>query len=136
MRRLIVFTLLALSACTPRQEAAWKAWHRRDPQGAVEYLYDEGIVDRPDHRGEADTAGVYWPWTALAECESNGDWSISTGNGFYGGLQFTLQSWQWAGGDGYPHEASPSEQVYRGEILQDLQGWSAWPTCARIVGLF
>jgi Transglycosylase-like domain len=135
MRRLTVFTLLALTACSPLEEAAWLGWHRQDPQGAVDYLYDEGIADRPDHQGEQDSAGVYWPWTELAECESGGNWSADTGNGYYGGLQFAWGSWEAAGGAGNPAHASPSEQVMRGEILQDLQGWNAWPTCARIVGL-
>ncbi|HEY6416859.1 MAG TPA: transglycosylase family protein [Acidimicrobiales bacterium] len=91
--------------------------------------------DQPDHGGDADTAGIYWPWNELAECESGGNWGISTGNGYYGGLQFSLSSWHAAGGSGYPHEHSASEQIARGEVLQDMQGWGAWPTCARVVGL-
>lgn len=74
-------------------------------------------------------------WDRLAECESGGDWSINTGNGFYGGLQFTLQSWWWVGGEGYPHRASRTEQIRRAERLLDLQGWSAWPSCSRKLGL-
>lgn len=84
---------------------------------------------------EDQGVGVYWPWDELAQCESGGDWHISTGNGYYGGLQFALGSWQAAGGSGYPHEHTAAEQIHRGEILQDMQGWNAWPTCARIVGL-
>lgn len=76
-----------------------------------------------------------WPWDDLAECESGGDWQINTGNGFYGGLQFTLQSWRGVGGTGYPHQHSRREQIYRGELLQDIQGWGAWPACSRKVGL-
>jgi Transglycosylase-like domain len=86
-------------------------------------------------QGGGDSAGVYWPWDALAECESSGNWQADTGNGYYGGLQFAWGSWEAAGGSGNPAHASPSEQVARGEILQDMQGWGAWPTCARIVGL-
>ncbi len=79
-------------------------------------------------------------WERLAVCESdiNGtgaDWSINTGNGFYGGLQFTLSSWRAVGGSGYPHHASRAEQIYRGEKLQAIQGWGAWPSCSRQVGL-
>jgi hypothetical protein len=76
-----------------------------------------------------------WPWDALAQCESGGNWAINTGNGFYGGLQFTLQSWRGVGGAGYPHQASKSEQIHRAELLQDIQGWGAWPVCSRKVGL-
>ncbi|MCV7687879.1 transglycosylase family protein [Micrococcus luteus] len=74
-------------------------------------------------------------WDRLAECESSGTWDINTGNGFYGGVQFTLSSWQAVGGEGYPHQASKAEQIKRAEILQDLQGWGAWPLCSQKLGL-
>ncbi len=74
-------------------------------------------------------------WDRLAECESNGTWDINTGNGFYGGVQFTLTSWQAVGGEGYPHQASKAEQIKRAEIIQDLQGWGAWPLCSQKLGL-
>ena len=74
-------------------------------------------------------------WLRLAQCESSGDWSINTGNGFYGGLQFTLDSWRFVGGEGMPHEASRDEQIRRAQRLQRLQGWEAWPVCARKLGL-
>jgi LysM repeat protein len=74
-------------------------------------------------------------WDRLAECESNGDWSINTGNGYYGGLQFALSSWEWVGGEGYPHEASKAEQIARAEILLERQGWNAWPACSSALGL-
>lgn len=77
-----------------------------------------------------------WPWDALAECESGGDWSINTGNGFFGGLQFTLTSWRAVGGTGYPHQHSREEQIRRGIALQKIQGWGvAWPYCSRKIGL-
>lgn len=74
-------------------------------------------------------------WERLAQCESGGNWSINTGNGYYGGLQFSLSSWRGVGGSGYPHNASKAEQIRRGERLQDVQGWGAWPTCSRKIGL-
>ncbi len=74
-------------------------------------------------------------WDRLAACEAGGNWSISTGNGYYGGLQFTLSSWQGAGGTGYPNEASRDEQIIRGQILQSRSGWSAWPACSARLGL-
>ncbi|GGI09074.1 transglycosylase family protein [Egicoccus halophilus] len=86
----------------------------------------------PATPGGATDTGV---WERIAECESGGNWSINTGNGFYGGLQFTLDSWQWVGGSGYPHEASRAEQIRRGEILLERQGWQAWPSCSRQLGL-
>ena len=74
-------------------------------------------------------------WDSLAQCESGGNWSIDTGNGFYGGLQFTLSSWQAVGGSGYPNETSRDEQIMRAEILQSKQGWGAWPVCSAKLGL-
>ena len=74
-------------------------------------------------------------WDRLAECESGGDWSINTGNGYYGGLQFNQQSWQAAGGSGMPHEASKSEQIRVAENLLEMQGWGAWPSCSAQLGL-
>lgn len=74
-------------------------------------------------------------WDRLAACESGGDWHINTGNGHYGGLQFTLQSWRGVGGTGYPHEHTREEQIARAEQLLAVQGWGAWPGCARQLGL-
>ena len=80
----------------------------------------------------------HWPgvdrWYVLAECEAFSQWDIDSGNGYYGGLQFSLGSWQGVGGEGYPHQASPSEQIYRGNLLWERQGWNAWPGCARSLG--
>lgn len=74
-------------------------------------------------------------WDQLAACESGGNWAINTGNGFYGGLQFTLSSWQAVGGTGMPNEASREEQIMRGQMLQAIQGWGAWPACTSKLGL-
>lgn len=87
----------------------------------------------PESAPEATTtSGV---WDRLAECESNQNWSANSGNGYYGGLQFTLQSWEAVGGTGYPHEASREEQIARAEQLLELQGWGAWPGCSQELGL-
>lgn len=72
---------------------------------------------------------------SLAMCESSGDWSADTGNGFYGGLQFTLDSWELVGGSGNPADTSQDEQIMRGSLLQSRQGWVAWPVCAAQLGL-
>jgi hypothetical protein len=74
-------------------------------------------------------------WDRLAVCESGGNWSINTRNGFYGGVQFSARSWAAAGGDGLPHQATRAEQIYRAERLLDIQGWGAWPACSRKLGL-
>jgi nucleoid-associated protein YgaU len=79
----------------------------------------------------ADTA----TWDALAECESGGDWSINTGNGFSGGLQFTPSTWAAFGGSGSPQNASKAEQIAVAEKVQATQGWGAWPACSAKLGL-
>ncbi len=74
-------------------------------------------------------------WDRLAMCESSGDWTANTGNGYYGGLQFLPESWWLVGGTGMPHEASREEQIHRAELLLQVQGWVAWPVCSVRLGL-
>jgi len=68
-------------------------------------------------------------WAALAECESGGDPTTNTGNGFYGLYQFDEQTWHSVGGSGLPHENSAGEQTYRAQILYKQRGDSPWPVC-------
>ena len=75
-------------------------------------------------------------WDALAQCESGGNWSINTGNGFYGGLQFTQQSWNGVGMSGSPATATRAQQIEAGERLLAIQGWGAWPACSAKLGLY
>jgi hypothetical protein len=82
---------------------------------------------RPDPDAEAT-------WDALAECESGGNWAANTGNGYYGGLQFSLATWHDLGGTGYPHQASKSTQIVMGKRLYARSGWHAWPGCAAKLG--
>ena len=74
-------------------------------------------------------------WDRLAQCESGGNWAANTGNGFYGGLQFTLGTWQAVGGSGYPNQASREEQIARAEVLLARSGWGSWPACSARLGL-
>jgi hypothetical protein len=80
----------------------------------------------------AAPAGV---WDKLAMCESSGNWSINSGNGFSGGLQFTPQTWRAFGGKGQAHQASREEQIAVAERVLKGQGWGAWPACSRKLGL-
>ncbi|MDR3655761.1 MAG: transglycosylase family protein [Mycobacterium sp.] len=70
-------------------------------------------------------------WDAIAQCESGGNWGISTGNGFSGGLQFTSSSWHANGGSGSPAGASRDEQIRVAENVLHSQGIGAWPVCGR-----
>ena len=74
-------------------------------------------------------------WDKLAQCESGGNWSINTGNGYYGGLQFSLSTWRAYGGSGYPHKASREEQIRIAKKVQASDGWGAWPACTSKLGL-
>ncbi len=77
-------------------------------------------------------------WDDLARCESGGNWAINTGNGYYGGLQFNLGTWQGYGGTefaAYPHEATRAEQIIVAERLRAARGYSPWPACRAKLGL-
>ena len=68
-------------------------------------------------------------WDAIASCESGGNWAINTGNGYYGGLQFSPGTWSSNGGSGMPHQASREEQIRIAENVLQTQGIGAWPSC-------
>ncbi|MDJ0395237.1 transglycosylase family protein [Rhodococcus sp. G-MC3] len=70
-------------------------------------------------------------WDGVAQCESGGDWNINTGNGYYGGLQFTQSTWSANGGSGSPQSASKAEQVRVAENVLQTQGVGAWPVCGQ-----
>lgn len=74
-------------------------------------------------------------WEKLAQCESGGNWGINTGNGYFGGLQFSQGAWNLVNGAGNPSEASKEEQIERGKQLQALRGWGVWGECAKSLGL-
>jgi Transglycosylase-like domain len=77
-------------------------------------------------------------WDALAKCESSGNWAINTGNGYYGGLQFSLGTWNGYGGAAfaeYPHEATRQEQIIVAERLRAARGYAPWPACRAKLGL-
>jgi uncharacterized protein YabE (DUF348 family) len=101
-----------------------------DPRSAVVRV---GTKSEPT----ANYASGSTVWDQLAECESGGNWAINTGNGYYGGLQFNLDTWQAYGGTGYPHENSREEQIAVATRLRDANGGSygSWPHCASQLGL-
>ena len=73
-------------------------------------------------------------WDRLAQCESGGNWAANTGNGYYGGIQFSLSSWQAVGGTGRPDQASRETQIAMGQRLWNQGGWSHWPGCSSALG--
>lgn len=71
-------------------------------------------------------------WDAVAQCESGGNWSINTGNGYYGGLQFLPSTWRENGGVGSPSGAPREEQIRVAENVVRTQGIGAWPVCGAL----
>ncbi|NDK30641.1 transglycosylase family protein [Nesterenkonia haasae] len=87
---------------------------------------------------QAPVANAQSDWDRLAQCESGGNWSINTGNGFYGGLQFMKATWDSMGGQQYaeyPHQASRDQQIAVATKLQAAAGWGQWPSCSSQLGL-
>ena len=77
-------------------------------------------------------------WDAVAQCESGGNWSINTGNGYYGGLQFSASTWRAYGGTAYApnaHQATKAQQIAVAQRTLAGQGPGAWPVCSRKAGL-
>ena len=72
-------------------------------------------------------------WDAVAQCESGGNWAINTGNGYYGGVQFSQSTWEAEGGTAYASRAdlaTKSQQIAIAEKTLADQGWGAWPVCS------
>lgn len=129
-----------------KHDPAFRERHERErAQAAAARQQDE---NRRDERATSTEGQFAIPasrvrvWEKLASCETgdrdgtDGDWEKDTGNGYYGGVQFSEKSWKWVGGTGLPHLRSKAEQMFRAEILLTRQGWAAgWPDCSARMGL-
>jgi uncharacterized protein YabE (DUF348 family) len=113
---------------------ALKSTLLREPVDAIVKVGTQERAVAP--RSSANFAGGSTVWDSLARCESGGNWAINTGNGYYGGLQFSLSTWRAYGGPGYPHTASRETQIAIATKVRDASGgYGAWPACARSLGL-
>ena len=83
----------------------------------------------------ASTSTAGGVWAELRNCESGGNYSANTGNGFYGAYQFSQQTWTDLGMPGSPNLAPPSMQDAAAQKLQAASGWGQWPACAAALGL-
>jgi uncharacterized protein YabE (DUF348 family) len=100
----------------------------RDPVAEIERVGTKAAT--------ASYAGGTTVWDRLAQCESGGNWATNTGNGYYGGLQFSLGTWQAYGGSGLPSNASRLTQIAIATKIRDASGgYGAWPACAASLGL-
>ncbi len=107
----------------------------------VRAIVVKGTKERPEPEPQptANYASGSTVWDQLAECESGGNWATNTGNGYYGGLQFSYDTWQAYGGGAYAETAnlaSREQQIAIAEKVQAAQGWGAWPSCAAELGLY
>jgi resuscitation-promoting factor RpfB len=95
------------------------------------------VVGTKEPAPAANYASGSTVWDQLAQCESGGNWAINTGNGYYGGLQFSLSTWQAYGGSGLPSENSRETQIMIAERVRaaDGGGYSSWPACSQALGL-
>lgn len=95
---------------------------------------------QPNPTAPQTVTAAYWSptgiWACIAQHESGGNPAENTGNGYYGAFQFSLSSWQAAGGGpGLPSDYSYAYQLAVAERLQQMQGWSAWPQTSRMCGV-
>ncbi|MER6125102.1 transglycosylase family protein [Streptomyces sp. NPDC001795] len=94
-----------------------------------------GVLAATGNAAAAD-GGV---WDRIAQCESGGNWHINTGNGYYGGLQFSAGTWRAYGGTAYAPtagQASREAQIAVATKVQHAQGWGAWPVCSARAGAY
>ena len=114
----------AAGAARPAPAAPVRAAQAAPPQAAPPQAAP------PQPGGAVSAGGVNW--SAIAACESGGNWATNTGNGFYGGLQFTEQTWLAYGGGRYAPSANlatPAQQIAVAQRVLAGQGIGAWPVC-------
>ncbi|MEU1707984.1 transglycosylase family protein [Streptomyces sp. NPDC005706] len=114
-----------------------KGKHRR-PSKATRAIALAGVtgaaVAAPLMAAGNASAATTSEWDAVAQCESGGNWSINTGNGYYGGLQFSASTWAAYGGTQYAgqaNQASKAQQIAVAEKVLAAQGKGAWPVCGK-----
>ena len=112
-----------------------KGKHRR-PSKATRAAAIAGVtgvaIAAPLMAAGSASAATASEWDTVAQCESGGNWSINTGNGYYGGLQFSASTWAAYGGTAYAaqaNQASKSQQIAVAEKVLASQGKGAWPVC-------
>ncbi len=123
---------------TPKHRADTLSTPRRASRMAAAGVAAGALVASPLLAVGPAEAASDRTWNRLAQCESGGRWHINTGNGYYGGLQFSASTWRGYGGGkyaDYAHRASREQQIRIAEKVQNGQGWGAWPSCSSQLGL-
>jgi hypothetical protein len=126
-------TLMVLAMFFPtagEQPPDYKPRHRGCNTRACDKRVDRKIIRKRTAAKRRYVAPFRGKLLRIATCESGQRWHIATGNGFYGGLQFTVGTWLSAGGRGMPHWHTSLEQMYRAVIVYKRRGsWADWPVC-------
>ena len=142
-----VQTAVARSALSIRDASASAATHGAEPVAAQPLPTPasapmEATIIPNQVAAAPQVAAVYADgdtvWDQLAQCEASGNWAANTGNGYYGGLQFSYATWQGYDGGAfaeYPHQATREEQIIVAERLRDARGYQPWPACRAELGL-
>ena len=111
------------------ERVARKAMRSSVLRAPVKAIVKVGTKERPAPAA-ASYVGGSSAWDRIAACESGGNWATNTGNGYYGGLQFSLSTWQAYGGSGMPHQNSREAQIAVAERVRAAEGgYGAWPHC-------
>lgn len=137
MKRMMIVLLLATTACTPRELAAWVKWHQQDPVAAIEFANKPEIqAELATRAHEDDSSGLInnhaQRWEQIAWCESGRQWSLRATNrtGTYGGgLMIRDNVWAEYGGREFANtadQASKAQQIHIAERILDDVGWQAW----------
>jgi len=122
----------SIEATTARQDAADDKADAKPPATSDEEHSNSDDSPEPkpkpdDEGSDSDVSDSVWD--KIAQCESGGNWHINTGNGYYGGLQFSAATWHSVGGPSLPHKHSREVQIKYAKILQARSGWGQW-SCA------
>lgn len=128
----LLFTAI-LSSCTGAQVQDWFARRGQTIDWETGHAIAVQINQAVALRRYLQAVAIPYEanWDRVAACESGGNWATNTGNGYFGGVQFSLPTWRSVGGTGYPHQHSKAEQIRRAEILRHRAGLGQWPVCGR-----
>ncbi|MFI6336373.1 transglycosylase family protein [Streptomyces sp. NPDC050535] len=124
-----------MSACAENSTPKGRTTRTTAVLAGAALLAPLGLLAASGDAAAADS-GV---WDRIAQCESGGNWHINTGNGYYGGLQFSASTWSAYGGGAYAStadRASRDAQIAVATKVQRAQGWGAWPTCSARAGAY
>ncbi len=136
----IVLAAALFTAVAPGTSNASHATHTAQAMYAMRASHTAPLPSPgpPPKRVAYECAKDQWPWGCVAKCESGGNWHINTGNGHYGGLQFSQSTWEAFGGTKYAARAdlaTRQQQIAIARKVAASQGWGAWPHCSRRYGL-